>query len=370
MAFTIRPRQAVIAQTPTGTARVSGLSPSSNAWKSCCAWLPILGRFRRLPSEPWTAFDKDRPSIGRALKFTALTPQDCTPTTCSLAPDAPANRQATCPESGSLSVCFPALQIQRRPPPLSECRFFAPSVRVRLSSMPVNPDATHSHHPRYPSLAPVRGHCGLSAAAVEDAGVIRQPAIAAADALAQPQEGHAQANAAGVRPHPSPPKTASPGSGQGCPAFRPVSRFSPVAAETSLRKCRPKSRLQRACCSASPSRKPGCRRRVRYANTLFDPPAADRRHPVTTFPHAVFASLTCLHSRPPARLFHLRRRAGPRSLRKLVCAGVAATRLRGRTLRVLTIQPTTPIYPKTDKEPQPRRPDPDPDAAPTTPLCA
>jgi hypothetical protein len=39
--------------------------------------------------------------------------------------------------------------------------------------MPFNPAATHSHHPRYPSLAPVRGHCGLSAAAVEDAGVIR-----------------------------------------------------------------------------------------------------------------------------------------------------------------------------------------------------
>ena len=85
----------------------------------------------------------------------------------------PANRQATFTESGSLPVCFPALQNRRRPPPLSECRFFAPSVRVRLSSMPVNPDAKHSHQPRYPSLAPVRGHCGLSAAAVEDAGVIR-----------------------------------------------------------------------------------------------------------------------------------------------------------------------------------------------------
>ena len=65
----------------------------------------------------------------------------------------------------------------------------------------------------------------------------------------------------------------------------------------------PRSRLQRACCSASPSRRPGCRRRVRYANTLFDPPTADRRHPVTTFPHAVFAPLTCLQKRPPARLF-------------------------------------------------------------------
>ena len=44
--------------------------------------------------------------------------------------------------------------------------------------------------------------------------------------------------------HPSPPKTVSPASGQGCPAFRPDSRFSPVAAEPSLRKRRRKSRLQ------------------------------------------------------------------------------------------------------------------------------
>jgi hypothetical protein len=93
--------------------------------------------------------------------------------TCSLAPDASANRQATFTESGSLPVCFPALQKQRRPLPLSECRFFAPSFRVRLSSMPVNPAATHSHHPRYPSLAPVRGHCGLSVAALKVSGVIR-----------------------------------------------------------------------------------------------------------------------------------------------------------------------------------------------------
>jgi len=65
------------AQTATRTARLSGLSPSSNPWKSCCACLPRLGRLRRLPSEPWTAFDKDRPSIGRALKFRSLlTPRD------------------------------------------------------------------------------------------------------------------------------------------------------------------------------------------------------------------------------------------------------------------------------------------------------
>ncbi|MCZ7590905.1 MAG: hypothetical protein M5U15_01570 [Kiritimatiellae bacterium] len=89
--------------------------------------------------------------------------------------------------------------------------------------MPVNPDAKHSHQPRYPSLAPVRGHCGLSAAAVEDAGVIRQPAIAAADALAQPQEGHAQANAAGVRPSPVAAEDGVAGFGSGLPSI-PASR--------------------------------------------------------------------------------------------------------------------------------------------------
>ena len=71
---------------------------------------------------------------------------------------------------------------------------------------------------------------------------------------------------------------------------------------------------------------------------------------------AVFASLTCLQSRPPARLFHLRRRAGPRSLRKLVCAGVA---LRGRTLRVLKIQRTTRTTPT---QPKSRKPNPNPTA--------
>jgi len=75
-AFTVSPRQPSPAQTATRTARLSGLSPSSNPWKSCCVCLPRLGRLRRLPSEPWTAFDKDRPSIGSALKFSSLTPQD------------------------------------------------------------------------------------------------------------------------------------------------------------------------------------------------------------------------------------------------------------------------------------------------------
>lgn len=51
-AFTVSPRQADIAQTATRTALPSGTSPSSNAWKSCYASLPIPGRFSRPPSEP------------------------------------------------------------------------------------------------------------------------------------------------------------------------------------------------------------------------------------------------------------------------------------------------------------------------------
>jgi hypothetical protein len=130
-----------------------------------------------------------------------------------------------------------------------------------------------------------------------------QPAIAASDALAQPQEGHAQANAAGVRPSPVAAEDGVAGFGSALPSI-PASR--PLLSRRRRNvtpKVSPQEPPSRAPCSASPSRKPGCRRRVRYANTLFDPPRADRRHPVTSFPHAVFASLTCLRSRPPARLF-------------------------------------------------------------------
>ena len=118
-----------------------------------------------------------------------------------------------------------------------------------------------------------------------------QPAIAASDALAQPQEGHAQANAAGVRPSPVAAEDGVAGFGSGLPSI-PASR--PLLSRR-RRTVTPKVSPHppsRAPCSASPSRKPGCRRRVRYANTLFDPPAADRRHPVTAFPHAVFALAT------------------------------------------------------------------------------
>ena len=90
-----------------------------------------------------------------------------------LAPTRPQTVRLPSRNQEACRSAFRRYQNRRRPPPLSECRFFAPSVRVRLSSMPVNPDAKHSHQPRYPSLAPVRGHCGLSAAALEDSGVIR-----------------------------------------------------------------------------------------------------------------------------------------------------------------------------------------------------
>jgi hypothetical protein len=93
-----------------------------------------------------------------------------------------------------------ATVIPIKPPPLSECRFLVPSVRVRLSYMPFNPAAMHSHQPRYPELAPVRGHCGSVCCRRRTLRRhLHRPAFAASDALAHPQ-GHAQKNAAGVRP--------------------------------------------------------------------------------------------------------------------------------------------------------------------------
>ena len=104
--------------------------------------------------------------------------------------------------------------------------------------------------------------------------------------------------------HPSPPKTASPGSGQGCPAFRPVGRFSPVAAEPSLRKCRP----------------------IRLHERL-----ALRRHPGSRAVAAECATPTPSLIRlrrtggksPRRACFVLRRRAGPCGRRRLARTGVA-----------------------------------------------
>ena len=83
-----------------------------------------------------------------------------------------------------------------------------------------------------------------------------QPAIAASDALAQPQEGHAQANAAGVRPSPVAAADGVAGFGSGLPgipARQPLlsRRRRNVTPKVSPR---PPSRAR---CSASPSRKAG-----------------------------------------------------------------------------------------------------------------
>jgi hypothetical protein len=96
------------------------------------------------------------------------------------------------------------------------------------------------------------------------------------------------------------------------PAIRPLlSRRR----RNSLRKCRPRSRLhvrvalrrhpgsRAVAAECALARHSSLRERRRDANTLFDPPTADRRHPVTSFPRAVFAPLTCFQRRPPVRLF-------------------------------------------------------------------
>jgi hypothetical protein len=110
-----------------------------------------------------------------------------------------------------------ATVIPIKPPPLSECRFLVPSVRVRLSYMPFNPAAMHSHQPRYPELAPVRGHCGsVCCRPRELRRHLHRSAFAASDALAHPRRGTRRKTRLVFALHP-----ALPGSGQGCPAFRP-----------------------------------------------------------------------------------------------------------------------------------------------------
>jgi hypothetical protein len=132
----------------------------------------------------------------------------------------------------------------------------------------------------------------------------RRTAIAASDALAQPQEGHAQANADGVRRSAAATEDGVAGFGSGLssiPASQPLlsrrrrivtPKVSPTgAAFTCALLC-----VAIPAAGLSPQSSPGGQR-------PRDPPTADRRHPVTAFPRAVFAALTCLQSRPPARLF-------------------------------------------------------------------
>jgi len=229
------------------------LVPSSNAWNSCFACLPILGRFSRLPSEPWTAFDKDRPSIGRLLKFSSLTPQDS------------------------------ARKTRRALPP-----------RAR------NPSGY---------LRRIRKHAGLLFGAT---GAEKTPATFRVPFLCDVrsrQKRHSESVA-------------------------PRAAFKERVA---LRR-HPGSRAVAAEC-ATPTPSLIRLRRTGGTPSLRSPVRCSLRSPV-------------YRVGPRRAFFYLRRRAGPRSPRKLLCAGVAASRLRGRTLRALTIQPTTrAIYPKTDQTP-------------------
>ena len=180
----------------------------------------------------------------------------------------------------------------------------------------VQPCCKHSHHPRYPVLAPVRGHCGsVCCRRHKIRRHLHRTAFAASDALAQPQAGHTQENAAGVRPSPG---FAGFGSGSpGIPARTVATlparqnRHSESVAPHRLRQgsVGQGTRLQRACCSASPS-----------------PPLRDgsvatefARRPT---PSLIRRGRTGGKS-PRRACFDYRRRAGPFSLRRLGFTGVA-----------------------------------------------
>ena len=159
-----------------------------------------------------------------------------------------------------------------------------------------------------------------------------QFAIAAGDALAQPRRARS-GNAAGVRPSPSPPKTASPGSGQGCPAFRPVVRFS-VAAETSLESVAP--------------------------GAAFKERVALRRHPGGRAVAAECATPTPSLIRygdrrqSPPRLFRLETARRPCGRRRLARMGSALRAPWKDSMSPENTPTTRPIYPKADKTPSPQ----------------
>jgi hypothetical protein len=158
-------------------------------------------------------------------------------------PHAPANRQATRKSGKPAGLLYGATnKTQRRPPPLSKCRFFAPSVRFCLSCMPVNPDA--STHTIRVSLR--LRQCAAIAVCRLPPSKIRASSAEPQSPLRMhwrsPRRGTLRQTRLVFAAHPSPPKTASPGSGQGCPALRPVSRFSPVAAENVTPKVSPTER--------------------------------------------------------------------------------------------------------------------------------
>jgi hypothetical protein len=167
--------------------------------------------------------------------------------------------------------------------------------------MPFKPAAMHSHQPRYPELAPVRGHCGsVCCRPRELRRHLHRSAFAASDALAHPRRGTLRKTRLVFALHP-----ALPGSGQGCSAFRPGRPPHSRPGGNVTPKSVPEVPPSRACCSASPSRKPVCRRSVRReANTLLMRPEYGS--------HRL--------SEPPARLFLITGGAPGRS----ACASLAS----------------------------------------------
>jgi hypothetical protein len=150
--------------------------------------LPILGRSRTRTAQAWECrscsvhLPREPQRVGRAETH----------------PDAPATRQATRKPGKPAELPFGATGPEKTP-----ATFRAPflcAIRSRLPvCMPVNPDAsTHTIRVslRLRQCAAI-AVCRLPPSKTPASSA--QPAIAASDALTQPQEGHAQANAAGVR---------------------------------------------------------------------------------------------------------------------------------------------------------------------------
>ena len=171
--------------------------------------------------------------------------------------------------------------------------------------MPFNPDASHSHHPRYPELVPVRGHFGSVCCRPCTLGRhLHRTAFAAFDALAHPRRGTFRKTRLVFALHP-----AVPDSGQGLPAFRPgrpphSRRGRNVTPKSAPGRTAFKSVLL---CVAIPSTTgQACCRRVRQkANTLL-------------------IRLRRTGGKSPRRAcFDYRRRAGPFSLRRRGFTGVA-----------------------------------------------
>jgi hypothetical protein len=171
--------------------------------------------------------------------------------------------------------------------------------------MPFNPAAMHSHQPRYPELAPVRGHCGAVCCRPRELRRhLHRTAFAASDALAHPRRGTLRKTRLVFALHP-----ALPGSGQGCPAFRPGrpphsrpgGNVTPKSApgRTALKSVLLCVAIPEA--GLSPQSSPG------------------GQHPLDAPRIRVAPAVRA----PGAPVFDYRRRAGPFSLRRLGFTGVA-----------------------------------------------